>query len=247
VSGCGCGGSSGTTPGAGLPIAPATSTQARTVASSPVPPVTVGSSAAVGSGSSATAAAAVPITANFALGEFQRASTRVLHDSDVPAITTWATQILQPARNALGRIRITSYIRHTDHGRAHENGGGIDVVTLDRDLGESFDWMRQNLRGRFGRIIFERNHIHLARRGPEPWAGDGVELVEPVEGRYQLATILPAVEIVAPVAELVGDPFAAVVGRQPTSWETAGLVLLLLALGAYLLTRKAGVGFLTVK
>lgn len=171
------------------------------------------------------APAAGQLSVNFSVAEFQRASTRVLTSADLPMMEYWTGNHLQPARRELGRLRITSYIRDTDTGRAHENGGGVDVVPLDVSIDEAFEWMTRNLAPRLGRIIHERDHIHLARPGGEPWAGQGVVLIEPVEGVYQFATVLPAT-FVAPIAELIGVPFSQLAGRQPTAIESAVLILI---------------------
>lgn len=132
-----------------------------------------------------------PVSANFRLGEFAGASKRALTESDLPRIQWWADTILQPFRDIIGPVRITSYIRPEDVGKAHENGGGIDIVPSNVSITEGFDLFRAHLHGRYGRVINERNHIHIARPGPERWAGYNVALNEPTEGEYVLAGPIP--------------------------------------------------------
>lgn len=175
------------------------------------------------------------LSADFTLGEFINTSKRPLTEADVPQIQWWVDTILQPARRANGRIRITSYIRPEDVGRAHENGGGIDVVPIDVTVPTLHAWIATYQASSFGRIIDERNHVHVARPGPEAWAGRGVVLREPVEGQYEFASIVPA-----PVLAALGatnDPFVRVASAlaHGTVPAVADLTVVLLWIGAFLL------------
>lgn len=131
------------------------------------------------------------LSVNFTLAEFAAASHRPLTDADLPALTYFANQILQPIRRVWGPLRITSFIRPEDVGKAHESGGAVDFVPVDADLETVFQWIAVNQPAVFGRVIQERTHIHITRPGPEPWAGTGVVLREPTEGTYVLASVAP--------------------------------------------------------
>jgi hypothetical protein len=133
------------------------------------------------------------LSANFTVGEFQRASNRTLVLADLPAMELLVNQILQPVRRQFGEVRITSFVRSGDTGRAHERGGAVDFVPVEASMDMVFDWLCRFHAGAFGRLIHERDHLHVTRPGPEPWAGHGVCLIEPVEGEYQFAGITPLV------------------------------------------------------
>lgn len=149
----------------------------------------------------------IRLSANFTVGEFQARSKRTLTDADLPQLRAWVDSFLQPLRRQVGPIEITSYVRPADVGRAHENGGGVDFVTADME--RAFQWAATYLPHTFGRLIHERNHLHVARRGPEAWAGQGVVLREPIEGQYELASIaiiplIPAGVIASSIQAVTG-------------------------------------------
>jgi hypothetical protein len=134
------------------------------------------------------------VSANFAAGEFARVSKRPLAVSDLPNMQALANAVLQPIRRTFGPVYLTSYIRPADIGRAHENGRAIDFVMSDAaTLEAAFQWAATFLSGQFGRIIHERDHVHVTLPGPEAWAGRGVVLREPREGEYTFASIAPIV------------------------------------------------------
>lgn len=146
----------------------------------------------------------VQLSVNFTLAEFQAASHRPLTESDLPALNYFANQILQPIRRVWGPIRITSFVRPDDIGKAHENGGAVDFVPESASIETVFQWIAVNQPAVFGRVIQERTHIHITRPGPEPWAGYGVVLREPVEGTYVLANVAAPV-----LAGILGGPLLA--------------------------------------
>ncbi len=130
------------------------------------------------------------LSVNFPLSEFQGASHRALSSAEVSRAGWWADRVLQPARDHLGPIRITSYVRANDTG-AHRNGDGIDIVPLRVSVRALADWMAANMLGpAVQQVIYERDHVHLARVIP-PGAVAGY-LNEPQEGRYTFAQLDPA-------------------------------------------------------
>lgn len=137
------------------------------------------------------------LSVNFSLDEFQRVSNRPITEADLPALQQLVNQVLQPARRVWGPIRITSYIRTGDNaigrGGSHVDGGAVDFVPVNASINDVFSWIAINLPTAFGRVINERDHIHITRPGPENWAGSGVVLYEPVEGQYEFASVAPFV------------------------------------------------------
>lgn len=135
----------------------------------------------------------IALSVNFTLAEFQAVSNRPITEADIPTLQYLVNQILQPLRRVWGPIRVTSYIRTGDiaagRGGAHVNGGAVDFVPVNATIDEVFTWAAINLPSVFGRIINERDHIHVTRPGGENWAGYGVVLYEPTEGNYVLATV----------------------------------------------------------
>lgn len=143
------------------------------------------------------------LTENFTLDEFQKASHATLTAAQIVRAKQLA-QILQVPRELLKtRIVISSFVRTRNiGGGSHADGYAVDFYPLDVSMGRLFNWIAANQQHQFGRIIYERNHIHMTLPGPQPWAGHGVVLVEPKEGEYfQLLR-----EAVAPIADALALP-----------------------------------------
>lgn len=146
------------------------------------------------------------LSRNFTTEEFARACgwheeegrvvpDRELTDVELEAARWWASSILQPARDDLGPIIITWRDRHGGVARgyvrpnsaSHSERGAVDVYTLAVPTRRLYEWLAERRRILpIGRVIYERNHVHVARRGPEPWAGEGLAFLEPREGVYEL-------------------------------------------------------------
>lgn len=144
----------------------------------------------------------IRLAPNFTLAEFERASQRPLGIGEKARAQRWATLILQPARDELGRIRITSYVRTGAAVGAgpHADGSAVDVQPLDASVETLFRWYVER-RGLFGELIQERDHVHLTLPGT---AGDyGQVLRETREGTFVPATAPAVVGLVLLVALLV--------------------------------------------
>lgn len=126
---------------------------------------------------------------NFTLAEFQAASHITLPAWAVSRATWWAQVILQPARDRLGRLRVTSFYRPADRGSAHETADAVDIVPLDVSVRAAADWFAVNKLRPYGelvQVIDERDHVHLASR-LVPGATAGY-LHEPTEGDFAFAS-----------------------------------------------------------
>ena len=114
---------------------------------------------------------------NFALGEFpgwERATGAQLDN-----LARIVRDLIQPARDAWGPIRITSWLRDTGSG-AHKDGGAVDFVPVYAAVPVVHRWMAANV-APFGELIDERDHIHVTLPGVGGW---GQVLIEPTEGEY---------------------------------------------------------------
>lgn len=134
--------------------------------------------------------------------------------------TYWEPMVLRPLRRAMGfPIVITSADRKFG-GPAHQQGdasaldlgvAGNDPAKLERMFQHLALHNAELARGQphqVGAVIHERDHIHLARPGPERWAGYGRVLREPKEGQYVLASFgfPPAVALPFGVSGLLPWP-----------------------------------------
>lgn len=104
-----------------------------------------------------------------------------------------ALNILQPVINQWGPITLTSWkwwfrseCREARTGD-HSDAGTVDFVPRDASIEDVWRWMGANLRGRWGSLIHERDHIHVTRSGVGVRAGRDEFLREPVEGKYAAA------------------------------------------------------------
>jgi hypothetical protein len=134
---------------------------------------------------------------NFTDSEFRRASSRELTPSEWALADWWRWQVLQPLRNELGRIAISSYVRDfkprttTRETGPHKDGNAVDVVPLDVGIQELADRAAATVLagGIVRQVINERDHIHISRI-LVPGATPGY-LHEPEEGVYN-ALAFPA-------------------------------------------------------
>jgi hypothetical protein len=154
------------------------------------------------------------LTANYSLAEFQAVSSRTLTSIEVERARTFAINLLQPLRRAMGyAIRITSFVRHHDAASEHRDGGAVDFqpcrscqgTTIPQELFASrlesmFQWLAMYHPQGFGTLIHERDHLHATLPGRQ--GRTGVVLREPEEGRYELAGIAAATGagIIVPLA-----------------------------------------------
>lgn len=118
------------------------------------------------------------LSRNFVLREFsgwERAT-----EQQVAKLYRIVREVLQPARDAWGAIRPTSWLRSTGSG-AHRDGDAVDFVPMQADIPPVHRWIAANRAGAFGELIDERNHIHVTSPGVGGW---GEVLVEPTEGEY---------------------------------------------------------------
>lgn len=129
--------------------------------------------------------------------------------ADVIVMRWVAVNVLQPARNRFGAIRITSwkYWARSDCREPrtgdHADAGTLDFVPLEAPIMDVFRWIGANLRGRYGSLIYERDHIHYTRPGIGVRQGETEFLIEPTEGVYKaIALPLSTAGIVAVVAAL---------------------------------------------
>lgn len=113
------------------------------------------------------------LTANFRVGEapcYHRAT-----EEQAGRLEETAARVLQPARNVFGPLEITSWTHWSDcspRSGAHSHGGTVDVVPLQADAREVWEWMAVHLvpSGYIGRLIYEPGrsdqgeHIHVAAR-----------------------------------------------------------------------------------
>ena len=111
-----------------------------------------------------------------------------------------ALNILQPTIDRWGPIRLTSWRRWSrDNWRDlrtgdHADGGTVDFVPRRASVPRVWNWMGANLRGKYGSLINERDHIHVTRPGIGVKPGTSEFLHEPTEGVYHEASVgVPAV------------------------------------------------------
>lgn len=155
------------------------------------------------------------LSPNFTAQEFARACGWHLEDGvEVPdreltpaelEVARWfAIALLQPARDELGGIFVVWRDRHGQVARgfvrpnsnSHQACGSVDIFSVGVPIYDLYRWFAARRKALpVGRVIYERNHVHLARRGPESWAGDGLAFLEPEEGRYELDESIPLVHI----------------------------------------------------
>lgn len=123
--------------------------------------------------------------------------------ADALAFRWTAINILQPTADRWGPLAITSWTHWTrDNCRDprtgdHEDGGTLDFVPRRASVGDVWRWMGANLRGRYGSLINERDHIHVTRPGIGVKPGQSEFLHEPTEGVYVAASAAPPALIMA--------------------------------------------------
>lgn len=115
------------------------------------------------------------LSASFTLSEFEAASHRPLTAAEKLRAQAWARDVLQPARDLLGPIRISSYVRTTKPGSggapetgAHKDGSAIDIVPLavsNRALADLLSVTALRT-GKVVQVIHYPGgaHVHLASR-----------------------------------------------------------------------------------
>lgn len=133
------------------------------------------------------------LSPNFWLHEFpcwERAT-----EAEVARLTQTVALVLQPARNRWGALRPSSWRYWSDgcipRTGAHEDPGTVDVVPLAASVEDVFAWIARAIvpLGYVGRLINERDHVHVQPRTP----GMEVQVLrEPTEGHYVSAPdVLP--------------------------------------------------------
>lgn len=129
-------------------------------------------------------------TVNFPRDEFVAASNLPLTAADELNAQHFATNLLQPARRALGfPIFITAFKERRITG-VHPQGKAIDFGVAGNDpekLEQLFTWLATFKSREFGKLIHERNHLHATVPGAQGAFGEVWR--EPVEGEYVLAVI----------------------------------------------------------
>ena len=104
-----------------------------------------------------------------------------------------AVNLLQPVIDRWGPIVLTSWKWWFRSGcndprtGDHADAGTVDFVPQRASVEDVWQWMGANLRGRWGSLIHERDHIHVTRPGVGVRPGQEEFLREPVEGRYAAA------------------------------------------------------------
>lgn len=121
------------------------------------------------------------ISRNFVLSEFSGWQTATA--GEILRLEEFVHSVLQPIRDRWGVIIPTSW-RTWSSGEprtgAHAQGA-VDFVPAEAPMMDVHMWAAYNLRGRYGEIIDERDHIHVT---PPGVGGDGEVLVEYREGEY---------------------------------------------------------------
>lgn len=126
--------------------------------------------------------------------------------ADALAFRWTALNILQPTADRWGPLAITSWRHWTrDNCRDartgdHGDGGTVDFVPRRASIARVANWMAANLRGRYGSLINERDHIHVTRPGIGVRPGTSEYLNEPTEGVYVAASVAPPALVVAAFA-----------------------------------------------
>lgn len=111
--------------------------------------------------------------------------------------------ILQPVVDAWGPITVTSWNRWTRNDCRdlrtgdHADAGTVDFAPRRASVARVWSWMGANLRGRFGSLINERDHIHVTRPGIGVKPGTSEFLYEPSEGVYVPSSAAPPALIMA--------------------------------------------------
>lgn len=113
--------------------------------------------------------------------------------SDAVYMRWVAVNVLQPVINRWGPLHLTSWKWWKSEGcnRArtgdHADAGTVDFVPAEASIEDVWQWMGANLRGRWGSLIHERDHIHVTRSGVGTRTGRDEFLREPIEGQYAAA------------------------------------------------------------
>lgn len=110
---------------------------------------------------------------------------------DLPALRWTAENILQPTVDRWGPLYLTSWRYWRSSGCIdartgdHADAGTVDFVPASASVEDVWRWMGANLKGRYGSLIEERDHIHVTRPGVGVEPGRFEFLREPVEGVYR--------------------------------------------------------------
>lgn len=127
----------------------------------------------------------------FPLDDFERASDTPLEAVDREVALYFAWQILMPMRRMCGHaLYITAFKQSRGHSpnSVHGKAQAIDVGVAGNDsqkLEALFKWASIYLPSRFGKLIFERDHLHITTPGSQGAHGECWR--EPKEGEYHLA------------------------------------------------------------
>lgn len=144
----------------------------------------------------------VYLTPHFTVDEFQAVSRVQLTVAHKDKAGYFAQRILEPARVHFGwPIQLTSFVRAD--GSPHNDGEALDfrpcpacatrptAAELAQRMNDLFTWLAVNHAGAFGKLIHERDHLHVTRNNFQ--GAHGEVYYEPREGEYVTANIAPAV------------------------------------------------------
>lgn len=135
------------------------------------------------------------LSRNFRLSEFLQSSTaRKNQLSNVPSpevlenLRENVRELLQPMRNALGALRVTSGIRMPDVNSAvggsstsvHRLGWGVDVIPVRCSVDEAIRWLASSGLG-WDQAIDE-GHLHLGFKSPS--GAQRKQLLAKRDGKY---------------------------------------------------------------
>ena len=167
------------------------------------------------------------LSENFQLHEFP--GWEIASEPDVERLQQTVDLVLQPARDQWGPIRPTSWIYWSGGSPrtgAHADPGTVDFVPLMAGIEQVFAWVGRSIvpLGYIGRLINERDHIHMQPRLP----GMEVQVLrEPTEGVYVDASDVLPPGWTAPVGIPGVEVTVAALGG-PGAWGwLVGLALLL--------------------
>ncbi len=114
--------------------------------------------------------------------------------------------LLQPTADRWGPLTVTSWRRWTRNDCAdlrtgdHADAGTVDFVPQRATVEQVWNWMGGELRGKYGSLINERDHIHVTRPGVGVAPGTSEFLYEPTEGVYVASPLPGKLVVLASVA-----------------------------------------------
>ena len=107
-------------------------------------------------------------------------------DIRIRKLETLVEQVLDPTRERWGPLDISSWTYWSDgtaRTGAHADGGAADFVPRHADVPAVAYWMATALpTSSYGKIIDERDHIHVTRSGLQ--GATGQYFIEPLDGEY---------------------------------------------------------------